>query len=318
MPVPGYLGRILAGPDGPAAGTCFQLDDGVLVTAAHVLQSIGADTEGAVVSCDALNPGLPVGSATVARLDVVHDLAVLSTEHRLPASVSLLRATDEQEPGQGVRVSGVADVPGAEQPHRYLDAVGVWSGGATLEDGTSRGVLSCKGVLLGMSGAPVRRTGDDAVIGVVSGRYNSADGWLRDSVWVARSEDLHPLLAGLTELSVRAAPLAGAVELLLTASAQAVRLTGVGRDVTAPHGGVREGLRAAVLDARRERTRGPRILRDDTRTAPPVGDVVSLRRAGRLLAESFLPAPVAEVLGQADRRGCGWCPSPPPRHCGPS
>jgi len=25
------------------------------------------------------------------------------------------------------------------------------------------------------------------VVGVVSGRYNSADGWLRDTVWVART-----------------------------------------------------------------------------------------------------------------------------------
>ncbi|MGH3624063.1 MAG: hypothetical protein ACRDQ5_20105, partial [Sciscionella sp.] len=306
MTVPGYLGRILAGPDGPAVGTCFQLDGGVLITAAHVLQSIGADTEGAVVSCDALNVGLPVGSATVARLDVVHDLAVLTTGHRLPATVSVLCTTDQHEPGQDVRITGTAQVPGAAQPHRHLDALGSWKGGTTCEDGSCWGRLSCQDVMLGMSGAPVRRAGDDAVIGVVSGRYNSADGWLRDSVWVARTEDLRPLLAGLTDLSVRAAPLTGAVDLVLTVSEQTVRLSGAGREVSAGHGGVREGLRAAVLDAHRERAHSPRIVRTASQTAAADLGVLSLRRAGRLLAESFLPPPVAEALGevlrQADRQ----------------
>ena len=49
-----------------------------------------------------------------------------------------------------------------------------------------------------MSGAPVLV--GDRVVGIVSARYNSADGWARDTVWVARSEDLEALLAGLTEL----------------------------------------------------------------------------------------------------------------------
>jgi hypothetical protein len=50
----------------------------------------------------------------------------------------------------------------------------------------------------GMSGAPVL-SGNFAV-GIVSARYNSADEWARNSVWVARTEDLTPLLSGLDDI----------------------------------------------------------------------------------------------------------------------
>ena len=39
--VPGYLGRVLD-DDGAPVGTCFQVTPGVLVTAWHVLDDIGA------------------------------------------------------------------------------------------------------------------------------------------------------------------------------------------------------------------------------------------------------------------------------------
>ena len=42
------------------------------------------------------------------------------------------------------------------------------------------------------------------VVGVVSARYNSADGWLEHSVWVARSEDLRPLLEGVAPIELAA------------------------------------------------------------------------------------------------------------------
>jgi hypothetical protein len=50
--------------------------------------------------------------------------------------------------------------------------------------------MTAEAPLPGMSGAPVIRDSDGAVVGVVSGRYNSADGWLAQTVWVTRSEDL--------------------------------------------------------------------------------------------------------------------------------
>ena len=53
-----------------------------------------------------------------------------------------------------------------------------------------------------MSGAPVIRDSDGAVAGVVSGRYNSADGWLAGTVWVARTEDLAALLDGIADVTM--------------------------------------------------------------------------------------------------------------------
>jgi hypothetical protein len=58
----------------------------------------------------------------------------------------------------------------------------------------------------GMSGAPVRRRSDDHVVGVVSARYNSGDGWLAHSVWVARSEDVRSLLAGIEDVMFERGP----------------------------------------------------------------------------------------------------------------
>ena len=81
-----------------------------------------------------------------------------------------------------------------------------------------------------MSGAPVIRDSDGAVAGVVSGRYNSTDGWLAGTVWVARTEDLAVLLNGIADVTMQQAPLAGPVDLLLTVTADRVRLTGPGID----------------------------------------------------------------------------------------
>lgn len=198
MFVRGYLGSVLDGSAAPV-GTCFQVSAGVLVTAAHVLEQAGADTE---VRVRALYPAGPVMAATVRRVDGVHDLAVLACSGSLPESVSALVASDDLRLNQLVHLTGVADVPYSEHRHEYLDAFGSWAGGTVRQgDGARLGRMRCQDVMLGMSGSPVRRAGDDAVVGVVSGRYNSGDGWLRDSVWVARTEDLASLLDGLTTVT---------------------------------------------------------------------------------------------------------------------
>ena len=68
-PVPGYLGRVLNAGGAPA-GTCFQVSAGVLVTACHVLDEIGAASEDAPVRVDPLGGGQPF-DAVVARLGPV-------------------------------------------------------------------------------------------------------------------------------------------------------------------------------------------------------------------------------------------------------
>jgi len=47
---------------------------------------------------------------------------------------------------------------------------------------------------------------DGNVIGVVSSRYNSADGWLVGSIWVSRTEDVAPLLSGIADVVIGPVP----------------------------------------------------------------------------------------------------------------
>lgn len=83
-----------------------------------------------------------------------------------------------------------------------------------------------------MSGAPVWRR-DGAVVEVVSARYNSSDDWLRGTVWVARVEELVPLLHGLASVSIAKRRADGGAELTLTIDENRVRLSGSGVDVVA-------------------------------------------------------------------------------------
>jgi NB-ARC domain/Trypsin-like peptidase domain len=200
--VPGFLGRVLTGAGAPV-GTCFQVAPTVLVTAWHVLSDLGAGESGAAVSLDALSGGEAVAGEVV-RVDPEHDLAVVRANLPLPSSVSGVAATDSVPPATGVLVTGVSMVEDPAHEYRYLDATGSWGGGTVRDDKVPLGRLETRALSRGMSGAPVRRLADDIVVGVVSARYNSADGWLRDSVWVVRTEDLAPLLAGITDVALAA------------------------------------------------------------------------------------------------------------------
>ena len=288
--IPPYLGRILA-PGGEEAGTCFQLSPGVLVTAAHVVEELGP-----TVTVEPLGGGRQ-RDATVARLDALADLAVLVTDQALTASVAGLVATDSVILKTDVVCSGVAEVDDEDHTYGYLDALGIWTGGTTRDLQLPLGRLSSRDVLRGMSGAPVRRLSDDAVVGVVSGRYNAADGWLRDTVWVARTEVLEVLCARLADVTVvRAAP-AGRIDLVLAVEASRVRLRGPGIDVDAAHAGVSPGLAGAVDDVRRRRARAG-LVREAAIEAD-AGGTLALARAGQLLAERFLAPEVAAELARA-------------------
>jgi hypothetical protein len=191
---PSYLGRVLDADRGPV-GTCFQVRSGVLVTACHVLAEIGAATVGAVVDVDELVADGPVVRAEVLATDAVHDLAVLSARPGLPTCVPALVASEDVPLDAPVVVTGhaVVDDPEGSAP-RYLDSVGHWLGTTVRADDVVVGRLKAEDTMRGMSGAPVRLLNGDGVVGMVAARYNSADGWLRDSVWTARSEDVVALL----------------------------------------------------------------------------------------------------------------------------
>jgi hypothetical protein len=294
-PVPGYLGRALDA-DGAPVGTCFQVAPGVLVTAWHVLSAIGAASEDAEVQVDPLAGGPPLASV-VQRLDPLRDLAVLTAVDQLSAVTGELTPTDQIPLRTQVSVTGHAVVDDPGHTYRSLDAPGEWAGGTTRDDSVPVGRMTSRDVVPGMSGAPVIRDGDGAVAGVVSGRYNSADGWLTGTVWVARTEDLLPLLDGLADVTFRQPLPVGPVDLLLTVTADRVRLTGAGADVTAEHGGIRPGLQEAIHETRRARAMAGLPVRTQTETTERSGHL-TLSRAGELLAESFLPQPVRVELGR--------------------
>ena len=163
------------------------------------------------------------------------------------------------------------------------------------EDAVPTGRMTAEALLPGMSGAPVIRDSDGAVAGVVSGRYNSADDWLKGTVWVIRTEEVAALLDGIAEVAVRQPPLAGAVEVLLTVAVGRVQLTGPGIEVAADHRGVRSGLAEAVNETRRSRSWLSLPTRSQDRTPAAAGEL-PLSRAGRLLGESFLPGLIADTL----------------------
>ncbi|HET8682741.1 MAG TPA: CHAT domain-containing protein, partial [Micromonosporaceae bacterium] len=120
-------------------------------------------------------------------------------------------------------------------------------------------------------------------------------------MWVARTEHLEHLLHGVVEVEIAdQLPLQGAVDLVLSVSESTVRLRGGGRDVSAAHRGVGSGLVNALHDVRRWRARAGTTRADGVELAEQLG--TSVRHAGELLAESFLPELVATELGEVLRR----------------
>ncbi|MFJ9391901.1 hypothetical protein ACIRON_23975 [Nocardioides sp. NPDC101246] len=187
--VPGYLGRVLDAESRPV-GTCFQVVPGVLVTAWHVLRDADVGDLGDEVRIEPLGGGEGF-VARVENADQLRDLSVLRAESGLAEVVPGIAPADRTPLRTDVLVTGCADLRDSHQ-YQFLDAPGQWAGGTTRDDGVRLGRLTASGVMRGMSGAPV--LADGAVVGVVRARYNTDDGWGRDTVWVARTEDLEPLL----------------------------------------------------------------------------------------------------------------------------
>jgi tetratricopeptide (TPR) repeat protein len=194
---PRYLGRVLA-PDGTPKGTCFQISPRVVVTAWHVLEDVGANEIGSSVAVDPLSGGGRVAAAVHA-VDELHDVAVLLRQEPLPTSIVGLVPSDSVRPGTDIVITGVPQFIDRHR-YQYTNATGAWQGGAMREDQVALGQLEASAVVPGMSGGPVRRLADDRVVGIVSARYNSPDQWMQNTVWAVRTEDVMPLLAGVSEV----------------------------------------------------------------------------------------------------------------------
>jgi tetratricopeptide (TPR) repeat protein len=275
-------------------GSCFEVASGVLVTAWHVVDDLGCGLDDAVM-LDALAGG-PTLRARVDRLDPMHDLAVLRADASLGGQVVGLAATDLTPLDAAVVVTGVPAVDDPDHSYRHLDATGKWTGGTTRDDEVPLGRLEARALMRGMSGAPVRVIKSDVVVGVVSGRYNSADGWLRDSVWIARIEDLEPLLRDLAPGRIqRMASGSGPSAATFIVDERQVRLTAEGLSAQGAHQGVSRSLAERVRDLRRHRS-------TPTTRDPLIGPLsvvpshVALSGLGDLLADAFLPSDVSAAL----------------------
>ncbi|MEO3845538.1 trypsin-like peptidase domain-containing protein [Streptomyces sp. B22F1] len=201
-PVPHYVGRILSS-SGVPQGTCFQLAPGYLVTAWHVVQGTLALGDDGVLTVDRLrDPGADRITARVLAEDRKTDLALLAADAAFPGSARLLRASRSVAYAEPVTVVGHALMyeTAGTPPVVWVEALGEWQGEVCRTDDVTLGRLHSRDVLPGMSGAPVRQRSDDSVVGVVSARYNTADGWLANSVWAGRADDVRALCAGRVEL----------------------------------------------------------------------------------------------------------------------
>ncbi|MFD5946643.1 serine protease [Streptomyces collinus] len=197
-PVPAYLGRVLS-PSGVPQGTCFQIAPGWLVTAWHVAQATLALGDDEVLRVDRLSePGAERIGARVVAEDRKADLILLRADKAFPASARLLRGSRSVRHAEPVTVLGHALVQetGDQPPVLWVEALGEWQGEARRTDDVTLGRFYSRDVLPGMSGSPVRQRSDDSVVGVVSARYNTSDGWLVHSVWSGRVEDLRELCKG--------------------------------------------------------------------------------------------------------------------------
>jgi hypothetical protein len=192
-----FLGRVLGAAGGPV-GTCFQVAPGVLVTAAHVLESLGATAPGAAVSVDPLAGGDSFDAHVIA-VEPRDDLAVLRASRDLTATIPCLAATGTVPIGAKVTLTAAGHLDDAEHTYRFVTAAGEWKG-AAMRDGVELGSFTSRDVLPGMSGAPVCLATDGSVVGVQSARYISKDGWYGHSVWVGRTESLAELLRGVARV----------------------------------------------------------------------------------------------------------------------
>jgi S1-C subfamily serine protease len=184
------VGRILQ-DEGIPVGSCFAVASGVVVTASHVLDHVPAEV-GDSVEFGMLDGSGPAVRATVLAKDRLSDLAILRAAEECLEPIEGIVLSDSVPPFTKVTVTGVADVDDAHS-YDWLDASGEWQGGAQRDGLVHLGRMESRGVMRGMSGAPVLRS-DGLLVGIVSSRYNSEDGWLRDSVWLARTEHLLQLL----------------------------------------------------------------------------------------------------------------------------
>ncbi|MFC2359364.1 MAG: CHAT domain-containing protein [Actinomyces dentalis] len=313
--------------DGATVGTCWLVAPGWVLTAAHVAQAAGADVVAASVTAAGrdnasrdddgqtvtlwLRRGLaetgPVIEGRVRRADTVVDLALVEIDTKswgfAPAG---LADSEDVKPEEVVVVTGAAELADAREDAALIasSTTGRWDGWGLYEDSLSLYKIIASGVLSNMSGAPVIRDKDSTVVGLVTGRYNSADGWGQGIVWVvggrAIEQFCRPLIGSL--LPPPPAP-TQAVHVVLRPTRETVSLVceELGISEVEPCRGARSRLfpaserlrlaRRGLVEARCSGTRAP-----GGQASEPTPLLDALEEIGSIMGEVFLPGAVGEAL----------------------
>jgi hypothetical protein len=181
----------------------------LFVTARHVLGNLGLETVGArtwIDSLDGEHRVLPRASSCWTRKTIWR-----SSNATLRSWVRVLCLAVSNVVSEGTQISVTECRKSTNQgrEYRYLQAQGRWAGAS---ERTDLGVLDrairiarieSSAVVPGMSGAPIVRLSDQAVLGVLSERYHSDGHFMRDTAWVVRCEDLLALLARTPNVRLR-------------------------------------------------------------------------------------------------------------------
>ena len=326
-PGPGFIGQVLDG-GGATVGTCWLVAPGWVLTAAHVAQAAGADVVAASVAAERvfsaaadraderavtlrlkrdLKKTGPVIEGRVRRADTVVDLALVEIDGAAWASPPAeLADSEDVKPKEVVVVTGAAELADAREDAALIasSTAGHWDEWGLYENSVRLAKIKASGVLRNMSGAPVIRAKDSTVVGLVTGRYNSADGWGRDMVWVVGGRAIEQFCRPLIGPLLPPPPVpTRAVHVVLRPTRKTVSLVcrELGISEVEPCHGARsrlfpasENLRLArkgLVEARHSGKRAP-----GGRVGEPTPLLDALEEIGSLMGEVFLPGAVGEAL----------------------
>ncbi|WP_311472498.1 tetratricopeptide repeat protein [uncultured Actinomyces sp.] len=313
---------------GATVGTCWLVAPGWVLTAAHVAQAAGADVVAASVAAERafsaaadraderavtlrLKRGLaetePVIEGRVRRADTVVDLALVEIDaESWDSAPAGLADSEDVKPKEVVVVTGAAELADAREDAALIasSTAGHWDEWGLYEDSVRLFKIKASGVLRNMSGAPVIRDKDSTVVGLVTGRYNSADGWGRDTVWVVGGRAIEQFCRPVVGSFLPFPPVpTQAVHVVLRPTRETVSLVceKLGISEAEPCRGARsrlftasENLRLArkgLVEARRSGKQTP-----GGQAGEPTPLLNALEEIGSLMGEVFLPGAVGEAL----------------------
>ena len=320
---PGFIGQVLDG-GGATVGTCWLVAPGWVLTAAHVAQAAGADVVAASVAAERafsaaadraderavmlrlkrdLKKTGPVIEGRVRRADTVVDLALVEIDaESWDSALAELADSEDVKPKEVVVVTGAAELADSREDAALIasSTAGRWDGWGLFNDSLRLAKITTPGVPSNMSGAPVIRVKDNAVLGLVTGRYNSADGWGRDTVWVVGSRAIEQFCRPLIDSLLPPPPApTRTVHVVLRPTRETVSLVceELGTRVVEPCRDTRGQLFPASERLRLER----RGLVEARRSGEPISGestplLDALEEIGSVMGEVFLPGAVGEAL----------------------